>query len=62
MCAVATFLDRFGPGDREQLRIAIDDRTRSVWQIVDALAPLEPRFSGGELIGHRNKRCNCEAG
>ena len=60
MCAVRRFLDRFPSFEREQLRELADDPTLSPWKVVLQFAPLQPRFSGTELIGHRNGFCDCE--
>lgn len=58
-CPVAAFLDRYDNGDREQLAVVLNDRTRNVELIVRGFHEYNPGFNGAELRKHQQHTCPC---
>lgn len=58
-CPVAAFLARFDNGDRAQLAIVLDDRTRNPHLIAHAFEAMNAGFTGTDILKHQHRTCAC---
>ena len=55
-CPVAALLSKFGNGDRAQLVIVVNDRTRNPHLIARSL---DPDLTGIDVMRHQHHTCTC---
>lgn len=58
-CPVQAFLDRYDNGDREQLEIALADRTRNPYLIARGFDNIDGRMTGNDILKHQHRTCPC---
>lgn len=58
-CLVAAFLARFDNGDRAQLEVILDDRTRNPHLIARGFDIIDGRMTGNDILKHQHRTCTC---